>query len=167
MCTACRSRHHLIAVGAQECNYSKDLRRDVSRRRSKTPDTSTSVHNISKANESSNGAAAATEQAVAAIEAAAFQQGLAATDTDEDAAEDGVILQESAASAASLPGAAVPVAAVGNLGLTAVTSLKLRSARSRVKNYLWEQVDSAAVWERHITAALGQRCVTCHHLPQQ
>lgn len=99
----CRGQHHLVAVGAQECNYAKEPRKDTSRRHSDAADL------------------AATEDATIAV----------------------------AAEAAAL------VEASQDHSWLVTESTQLKGMRSRVKDYLLQHIDSAAVWQRHIAAALG------------
>lgn len=82
------------------------------------------------------------------------------TQADQGADSDsgqGVMQTESAA-------AGVDIAEKSTLRQTSSAGAELvaqdsavKSARSRVKNYLRDQVDSAGMWERHVGAALGRR----------
>lgn len=150
-----RGEHHMVAVAAQECNYTKDMRRFVSQQRRTIPSTPGA---------SADGTAAATATTPTAAAAAAA----AAT----AAAGDGSMLQEqdSVASAgtptatlapAGGSGAVVlgagPGAAAGVSGDSMTAASRLGSARAVLKSKLVDAVDSSAMWERHISSALGDK----------
>ncbi|WIA30252.1 hypothetical protein OEZ86_000342 [Tetradesmus obliquus] len=207
---AAESQHHLVVVGAQECNYTKDARmsRRCSNRQERTASSSPTHNGI--AEEAAAEAKAAADTGVAGVAAAetlgsqvespglqggapegpsgvlggsdgAADDAVAGSSDDDDAHAMGAahgtsgrqqqqrVLPAVAITASgrssSQGGALSPTAGAAAAAAAAAAESEAEvqrasSAQSKtaaLRSYLFEQVDSAAAWERHIAAALGSK----------
>lgn len=138
-----RSEHHLVAVAAQECNYIREMRRFVTQQRKSLPGQQVE-------------AAAATPTAAAAAAAAAGSFGGASVST---AADEAPATQPSTAAkgvgeeSLQLQDSVVTVVD----GDALLTTQRLGSTRAALKSKLVDALDSAAMWERHVTSTLGDQ----------
>jgi len=141
-CAVLRSEYHLVAVAAQECNYTREMRRFVTQQRK------------CLAGQQAGAAAATPTAAAAAAAASSFGGASASTAADEaimtsrstaveGVGEDSLQVQDSVVTLVD--------------GDALLSTQRLGSARAALKSKIVDAVDSAAMWERQVTSTLGDR----------
>ena len=147
---ACRGEHHLVVVAAQECNYTRDMRRFISqyRRSSATtasdaaPATPRSARAAAEAVQASSG----SPRGVDGTPAATAGDASTPVPSADDAADEVAALQEQ-----WCPPGAAALDGDGRL------LHRPGSIHGALKAKLVDAVDSSGMWERHISSTLGDK----------
>lgn len=167
----CRGAHHLIAVAAQECNYTKEMRRFVSqhRRSSNTGTQSAAPAPLDGASASPTAAKAAAAATQLPQPSAPAPNGTAAvagaTATTVDAPPPPA---PTAAAAAAAEGEAAEVVQEAaevlqeqcSAGVDTDVLLNIHrpgSLHAALKAKLVDALNSSAMWERHISNTIGNK----------
>lgn len=147
-------------MAAQECNYTKDMRRYMSQH--KRSNVGTAADNAPATPTTASAAAAAGRpsapepSSTGSSSPAAAGDNAPATPSSDAVAEATAPELRAAGEVLQDKGAAVAVAAAFD-GDALLVSHKLGSTRAALKARLVDAVDSSAVWERHISNTLGEK----------